>query len=345
MESPNSEVDKKQLFQMSTSKSSPEAESKNSIQNHTSESSPKVDLKQFPQNRTFDLTPKADSKQSSQSRIVESLKGKIFVGRYTEKRYVEELEDYRDIIVVESNEEISQNLRKAQKSFVGLSKDKWVGITDDPDNHESEDRFLWVQISNIPLGKHWFQIKSIEFGAKEIFLVIHFVQTFRDPGRSILSSNDSELPPLDFKEIFTFRNFCEAVRFIAVLLMTVITIGIEILRYVGEYTLKFSNIFVNLVHVSTPICLGIFDFLSKCIGGLYWLIFVLIRGSPSTPAMPAALMSNRNQSFNTSSYKPLEYKKMESPRQPLEYRRVEPPLLRQRYSSTFQDLNGSQKKF
>ena len=85
----------------------------------------------------------------------------------------------------------------------------------------------------------------------------------------------------------------EAIRFIVIVLMTFATLAIEIIKYLGEYSIKFSHILVHLVHVSTPIWLGMMEFFTKCVGGMYWLIFVLIRGTPNTPAVPSALMNNQ----------------------------------------------------
>lgn len=100
----------------------------------------------------------------------------------------------------------------------------------------------------------------------------------------------------------------EAVKFSAIVIMALFTFAVEALRYLGEYSIKLSHVLVSLVHVSTPIWLGVFEFLAKCVGGFYWLIYVIFRGGPNTPAVPSALMSNQRHSQYGQGPRPLEYK-------------------------------------
>lgn len=66
--------------------------------------------------------------------------------------------------------------------------------------------------------------------------------------------------------------------------MSIITIAGNILWYCGDYSLKFTHELTKLIQVMTPIIFGILDFMSKCVGGFYWLIYMLWRGnSDPTP--------------------------------------------------------------
>lgn len=180
-------------------------------------------------------------------------------------------------------------------------------------------------------------MSAVRFEAREIILELQHVQPFRSPDKSFVNSDDPNFPTFDIKEvkvhttpcwlsilsfytsiitgfffqIFTYQNMCEAIKFTAIVLMALFTFAVEILRYLGEYSIKLSHVFVSLVHVSTPICLGMFEFLTRCVGGFYWLIYVLFRGTPNTPPVPAALMQGNRRSVQydqNNRYKPIEYK-------------------------------------
>lgn len=77
--------------------------------------------------------------------------------------------------------------------------------------------------------------------------------------------------------------------------MALFTFAVEAIRFLGEYSIKLSHVIVSLIHVSTPICIAMFEFFTRCVGGFYWLIYVMFRGTPNTPAVPAALMSSQRQ--------------------------------------------------
>ncbi|KAL7307342.1 hypothetical protein TKK_0000531 [Trichogramma kaykai] len=238
------------------------------------------------------------------SKLIEN---KLFVGTFKERRYVESLSTYRDIVVIESTDDLVPNMLKAKSAFEKFTNSQWIGITTDSN---TDDCLLWVELPSIPLGKHWFQIKGVTFESKEILLELTHVQPFINPDRSFNTTSDPDFPTFDIKEILTYKNFCEAVKFMAIVIMTLFTLTIEIMRYLGEWSIKFSHVVVNLIHVSTPICLGAFEFLSKCVGGLYWLIFVLVRGGPNTPAVPAALMAS-NKPKQIGYYDPNQRKRYE----------------------------------
>lgn len=111
-----------------------------------------------------------------------------------------------------------------------------------------------------------------------------------------------------FWQIFTYPNICEAVKFSTIVLMALLTFMVEAIKYLFEYSIKFSYVIVHLVHVSTPIWLGVMEFLTKCVGGLYWLIYVMFRGSSNTPAVPSSLLSNQRQLGHSQPYRSPQYR-------------------------------------
>lgn len=109
-------------------------------------------------------------------------------------------------------------------------------------------------------------------------------------------------------QIFTYRNFCEASKFSAIVIMVLFSFTVEALRYLGEYSIKLGYVIVHFMRVSTPIWLKFIDFLTKCVGGFYWLIYVMFRGTPNDPAVPRALMASQKQiGYSTPSYRSAGY--------------------------------------
>jgi len=148
-------------------------------------------------------------------------------------------------------------------------------------------------------------------------MVVEHVEPYRIPDRSF-NIGDEDFPSFDPKEIFTYKNMREAIKFSVILFMTLITFLIEACKYLADYSIRLSYVLINFVQVSTPICMGIFEFLSKCVIGFYWLIYAMFKGNSNTPAVPAALMSNQRaigyspssnyQNFRTDSWQNDQYR-------------------------------------
>ena len=112
--------------------------------------------------------------------------------------------------------------------------------------------------------------------------------------------------------------------------MALFTFAVEAIRYLGEYSIKLGYVIIHFIEVSTPIWLGAFDFMAKCMWGVYWLIYVLIRGNANTPAIPGALM-NQRQMGHGQAYRAIEYRQRED------------QTSRQSFQST-QDWNNYQRQ-
>ncbi|XP_014213624.1 uncharacterized protein LOC106643138 isoform X2 [Copidosoma floridanum] len=225
---------------------------------------------------------------SVRQKITEILEHKIILGKYTDKRYVESLGVYRDVIVIESPNDVDK-LFEIKKLLEQFMVNRWI---EDPQNISSQSCLLWTHLKEVPVGKHWFHLSGITIETKEILVEVKHVEPFRIPDRSF-NISDTDFPSFDPKEIFTYSNVCEAFKFTVILFMALFTFFIEALKYLADLSIRFSYVMINFVHVSTPICMGIFEFLTKCVAGFYWLIYAMIKGSANSPAVPAALMSSQ----------------------------------------------------
>ena len=85
----------------------------------------------------------------------------------------------------------------------------------------------------------------------------------------------------------------EAMKFTSILLMTIFTFAVEAIKFIGEFSIQFSNVLAKLIHALTPIALGMLEFFTKCVGGLYWLVYVLIKQPPNAPVAPRAILDSQ----------------------------------------------------
>jgi hypothetical protein len=109
--------------------------------------------------------------------------------------------------------------------------------------------------------------------------------------------------------VVTVHNVKEVIVFTSVLIVTCVTGMFHLVRYVGDYSIKFMREFSVVIEASTPIFLGIIDFFSKCVGGLYLLIAMLWKDSKVQPPPRVnwgphqrALPAPRNMQFNYKRY-------------------------------------------
>jgi hypothetical protein len=83
--------------------------------------------------------------------------------------------------------------------------------------------------------------------------------------------------------VFTLHNMKEVIIFMSVFIVTCVTGMFHLVRYVGDFCIKFMREFSVFIEASTPIVLAIIDLWGKCVGGLYLLIAMLWRGSKVQP--------------------------------------------------------------
>lgn len=111
------------------------------------------------------------------------LKSRIFLGHYQEKRYVNKLRIYKDLIVMNKNEKIlCDDIAKVQSRITNFYTDQtkrqddiWLGFTH-PQTIGAPAAFcIWTTLgadtdtnSTIAFGEYWFQIRTIKFNECQI---------------------------------------------------------------------------------------------------------------------------------------------------------------------------------
>lgn len=241
------------------------------------------------------------------------LKTCLFMGSYQEKRFVESLNSYRDVVKIDSDEkEFIENLIAVKKKLKQVSVDNqsrsptWIGITDPQTIGAPVGYHLWVVLPIEVFGNYWFKVKTVEFLADEVRVKLDIVRPLKHE-KSVSDVSESETQDFQnidikatvqeatnklwenllvtFKEYVTLANIKESVIFISLLTGTLIAGGANIIKYLMEYFLKFMRELSGLIKVCSPIIITCLNIIGKTIYGFYALIVALWSGR-SVPHPP-----------------------------------------------------------
>lgn len=241
--------------------------------------------------------------------VKELIKSRIFLGRYLERRLVDERIGYRDIVLLSAAEqELKKDLLEAQHYLRSVFPNvQWIGITDGASIGYS-GICLWTEIDNQPFGAFWFQIRSIKFRDAEIILTLkcirYITETFLElepiltgsttkaavqkssttDSKVALSESYSEMIAT-LKSALSIRNVKEFITFICAFVIAVFTGSTAFINFVGNFVLALIREISIFVKNSTPLLLGFLDFMSKIVGGFYILVAMIFK--PSNSGVPA----------------------------------------------------------
>lgn len=254
------------------------------------------------------------------------LKGKLFVGTYCEKRYVEKLGTYRDIVLVNASEkELIHNLNEVKKLIepqCGLTK--WIGITE----HQNSLR-LWVSLSDQVLGSYWYTVKSVKFKQSEIYVQLTQVRPVEELHDEIVDA-EINLNITTMQEVFlqrareslikfyhllTFDNIKSSTIFISILLVTVVTGIVNMIKFLIIYTLAFMREISIFVNSATPFMQSVLALIERVIGW-FFVFFAMIWKDVRQPKKqqyyePSDRMIGYHQRpSNMLEYKPKKQEKM-----------------------------------
>ncbi|XP_071538026.1 uncharacterized protein [Panulirus ornatus] len=254
--------------------------------------------------------------------IGERLCGRVFSGWVEERRWVEDLGGYRDVIEVDEWEvEMNQQLKVIISSFPGVYEGtKWINIT--PPG-KSPCYCLWVLLAAPPApGHYWYAVTGVhlqpQFGLRIVVKEIRSVHPHdgessvaRRKRQRKLSTNESsnELQTLGeqvqewleqvrqlnlvmiwsaVSSTITFSNIKETIRFLIVLVVTLAIGLVSFLRKSHHFLLHFVREAGNFFRNITPFLQSLLSFVEKLIGGMYLLIAMIYRDwrRPSVPPPP-----------------------------------------------------------
>lgn len=251
-------------------------------------------------------SPKSPVEEVLQLHCKHVLKNQIFIASYEQRRFIDSLQEYRDMVLIKNTE---TELKKILDDIVYRLKiyyeneNMWIGI---------ENFIIWTEIKELAFGEYWFQVKSIKFRNNEITLKLKMLRRYDQPTNNTNFNNKTEneatINDNSFDEniqamklnltflyelliswrngieqsITTFlahdlnrENLITGLKFIMLLLLSLVTAGIEAIAFLGKFTIRFITEFRLLLRTSTPILLKMLELFSKLIGGLY-ILFAMI---------------------------------------------------------------------
>ncbi|CAG9854601.1 unnamed protein product [Phyllotreta striolata] len=262
--------------------------------------------------------------------VKQMVKNTLFTGVFQEKRLVEELGSYRDVVTIcPEEEDFIKNIKsiktKIEREVITKA---WVGITEPSTIVENFLVFLgapvgynlWVVLPKEVFGKYWYRVKTVEFLDREIRLRLDIVRPYqrettplRDASENMDFSAIIEEKKTQFKrnihyflsEMLTLRNFMETVKFFAILIAALLAGVFNVLNYLLEWFLKFIRELSNLTRAFTPIVINVINLVGSTIFGLFKLIYALFTDNRK----PAPVCNNYiiDPSYSKYINKPLPY--------------------------------------
>lgn len=139
---------------------------------------------------TATIAPTNPHEIALQSLCKQILKSRLFRGFYIERRYVDNVKGYRDLVSLHKSEKELNKLLKDIRDKLELfysqqNPDMWIGVTcgalsGTMPNVAAFDTFIWAEIDDLAFGQYWFSIKSLRFRGNEVVLKLKTVRSVDD---------------------------------------------------------------------------------------------------------------------------------------------------------------------
>ncbi|KAL1509350.1 hypothetical protein ABEB36_004104 [Hypothenemus hampei] len=242
------------------------------------------------------------------------LKTQLFIGTYQEKRFVESLNSYRDVVIVNRDEvNFINNLITVKRRIKNEDQNEslWIGITNTEIIGAPAGCALWVTLPIDVFGTYWFEVKSVDFRGNEVKLRLKVIREIKKETVNNLNDQletDIKLDLLQslkkfYEKYITWENIQATVKFLSLLIATILLGSVNSLKFLAEYLIKLLYAMSEVIRSSTPIVLKCVDLLWKTIYGFMALIVVLFTNKPHRPSP-----GNQNYYFGESRRLiPLEY--------------------------------------
>lgn len=136
-----------------------------------------------------------------------TLKNRIFLGNFQEKRYVPKLNTYKDVVVLDKNEKVlCDDFVRVRNRVLNCDPNVWIGFSAPADVSVPTAHCIWTTLdeenpvirdkssltstistsdsNTIVFGEYWFQIKTLLFGTNAIEIQLKILR----PVDSIVTS-------------------------------------------------------------------------------------------------------------------------------------------------------------
>ncbi|XP_053604743.1 uncharacterized protein LOC128671925 [Plodia interpunctella] len=273
------------------------------------------------------LGDKTDDGVNKKINIKEWLKSRIFLGRYTERRLVNADIGYRDVVLISPAEtEFKRDLIEAVHQLKLLYTVKWIGVTDSEAlGYRPHGICVWTEIENQPFGVFWFQIKTVKIRDNEVIIAVKCLRHITDAFLEVepiltgqkkvneANSSNNGVDNTSIKETYTeivetlqmslsIRNLKELVTFIFAFVIAIFSGSTAFINFLGNFVLALIRELSILVKNTTPMFLGVLDFLSKIVGGFYILLAMFFKPSPQVAIKNRSIQYGRHQRAHSSHY-------------------------------------------
>uniref|UniRef100_A0A1B6D5U9 Uncharacterized protein n=2 Tax=Clastoptera arizonana TaxID=38151 RepID=A0A1B6D5U9_9HEMI len=232
--------------------------------------------------------------------VSQMLINRVFLGDFQERRYVDLLNNYRDVMVIdEQHGDLKRDLDIVKKRLDDYYKGRvWIGMTGPNMVGAPSGHCLWVNLQNQPLGQYWFVIKKVKFLHNEVIVTVKQVRLSSESKTTACTNEEENNEFIEFinsitlkslskcftntvfptmKTYFTFYNIKQIFIFLTVLALTIFTGLLHILQYFADFTIRLLKELNVFFHTATPFLLGVLDLIAKIVGGFYILIAMMWR--------------------------------------------------------------------
>ncbi|XP_056641200.1 uncharacterized protein LOC130448057 [Diorhabda sublineata] len=259
-------------------------------------------------------SPTCSGLEYTKKHVKSLLKNYIFVGEFKEKRFVDTINAYRDIITVSPQEkDFIENLMAVKRKLaLEIVYKSWIGITTPKTIGAPVGYNLWVVLPQEVFGTYWYRVKTVEFFADEIRLKLDIIRPYQRESTPLRSSDESEVNVsmiyqektkiikenilYFFRHIMTLHNTKEVLIFLCVLASTLFLGFISGVKYLLEYLLLLIREISIFITSIGPLFNAMMQMITKCIFGLYHLVFMIF-GKP-TPVYNNYLNLNPQNEFS-----------------------------------------------
>ncbi|GLV31186.1 uncharacterized protein CBL_12261 [Carabus blaptoides fortunei] len=241
------------------------------------------------------------------------LKSRIFLGHFQERRYVDAIQAYRDVICINDSEHVLKKdvdlVRKKLRTHYGYNF--WVGLTAPDFVGSPRGHCLWVESGNTAFGGYWYKIRGVRFHRNEVTVRLKVVRamTSNDTiGNQQSQSLDNMTNILDniswdallenakntasenikwfFTTVLTANNIKEAITFLSVFIATSVALSVKGIAFLMNFALRFMRETSILIQSSTPVMISVVNLIGKIFGGFYLLIAMMWRDSKRPSSGP-----------------------------------------------------------
>ncbi|XP_065216218.1 uncharacterized protein LOC135842604 [Planococcus citri] len=230
--------------------------------------------------------------------VKQVLLNKVFVGRYTERRLIESLSKYADVIEVDQKDhEFNNTLNKVNEKLGSCSNERMISCIS---GDQTEGYSIFTDLSGCAFGSYWFMIKDVMFTDTSVSIIVKCLRTYEVDVEPLTTKYLSEVwNNFDYSKfissvlhniasVCTKENIISTFRFLSAVFLSLAVGSYELLQLL----LKFFHELNNTFHICVPVLIAAIEGLTKAFGGLL-IFFTYLFKKESSQKMPNFNLQNK----------------------------------------------------